>query len=96
LPKASDDLKVERLEDDADSALRINYASTTANAAIMAHNPEATGVANLLTGDTDQYYMSPCSAPKKWVVIGLAEDVRPVVEDCCAVLRCAGGANRRG
>ncbi len=54
---------------------RINHASHKANAAILSHNPEATGATSLLGGDSDHYYMTPCTAPKKWVVISLSEDV---------------------
>ena len=57
---------------------RINHASHKSNAAILSHNPEAAGAASLLGGDSDHYYMTPCSAPKKWVVISLSEDVRDV------------------
>ena len=42
---------------------------------VLAHNPEAAGAASLLGGDSDHYYMTPCTTPKKWVVISLSEDV---------------------
>jgi hypothetical protein len=60
---------------------RINFASHSLGASIFAANSEAKGASSLLTSDPDGYYMSPCSA-KKWVVIGLPEEVCfPVM--CC-------------
>lgn len=53
---------------------RVNYASQSVGASVVAHNPEAKGAKALLTGDPDGYYMSPCSA-KKWIIIGMAEEV---------------------
>ncbi len=71
-------------------AHRINHASQRANAVVVSHNPEATGASSLLGGDSDHYYMTPCSAPKKWVVIALSEDVRGSGLVLAAVAACAG------
>ena len=68
---------------------RVNYASSAVGASVMAHNPEAKGSGSLLTSDPDGYYMSPCSA-KKWVVIGMSEDVSGVAAcaaECCRIPR---------
>jgi hypothetical protein len=61
---------------DADAAKshRANFASQAAGALVVAANPEATGVGSLLTSDADSYALSRCDV-KKWVIIGLSEDV---------------------
>lgn len=53
---------------------RTNHASHDAGAAVIAASAEMTGVKSLLGGDADAYALSRCDA-KKWVVIGLAEDL---------------------
>lgn len=52
-----------------------NFASHTAGAVIIDKSPAtARGFHNLLNDDKDKYGICPCQE-KKWVVIGLAEDV---------------------
>ena len=53
----------------------INYASQDAGAVVLESAPGSKGFANLLVDDRDKYAISPC-AEKKWVVIGLSEDIR--------------------
>lgn len=54
---------------------RKNFASVTAGASIMTKNPEMTGTSSLLLdGSGDSYALSRCDA-KKYVVIGLSEEV---------------------
>ena len=53
---------------------RTNFASQAAGAVIMASNPEMTNVNSLLAPDSDSYALSKCDV-KKFVVIGLSEDV---------------------
>ena len=55
--------------------MRFNYASLDAGAVVMASNPEAERTSTLLNEDTDKYSISPCEA-RKWVVIGLSEDIQ--------------------
>ena len=54
---------------------RVNYASLNAGAVVLGSNPEMKGSANVLKSDRDKYALSPCEA-RKWVVIGLSDDVR--------------------
>lgn len=51
-----------------------NFASHTAGAVVLGHSPAAKGFYNLLDDDMDRYGISPCNE-KKWVVIGLSEDI---------------------
>jgi CDGSH-type Zn-finger protein len=54
-----------------------NFASNTAGAVVLdKYPPSAQGYSNLLNDDKDKYAICQCSEPKKWVVIGLSEDVR--------------------
>ena len=54
---------------------RFNYASLDAGAIVMASNAEAERAWTLLNEDEDKYSISPCEA-RKWVVIGLSEDIQ--------------------
>jgi len=66
-------------EESGTSAKRVvNFASISAGAVVLEASPKATGYHNLLNDDKDKYGISPC-AEKKWVVIGLSEDI--VIED---------------
>lgn len=51
-----------------------NFASHTAGAVVLGVSPSAKGFSNLLDDDMDRYGISPCNE-KKWVVIGLSEDI---------------------
>jgi hypothetical protein len=53
---------------------RTNFASNAAGAVIMSANPEMTGVTSLLGDDSDHYALSRCDV-KKFVILGLSEDV---------------------
>ena len=53
----------------------INFAAETAGAIVLASSDECKGFSNLLNDDKDKYAMCPCSSKKKWVIIGLSEDV---------------------
>ena len=66
-------------EDDDEKTGRVksqfNFASHAAGAIILDKSPaSATGYSNLLNDDKDKYGISSCSE-KKWVVIGLSEDI---------------------
>ncbi|RYH13940.1 hypothetical protein EON65_34475 [archaeon] len=53
-----------------------NFASATAGAVVLDSSPSsAKGYYNLLNSDKDKYSISPCSE-KRWVVIGLSEDIQ--------------------
>jgi hypothetical protein len=52
----------------------VDYASKLAGAQILEHSPSFKGASNLLTGDKDKYSIAPCE-DKKYVVIGLSEDI---------------------
>lgn len=54
---------------------KINYASMDAGAVIMASSPGYKGPNNLLVKSKDKYALSPCSDTKKWIVVGLSEDI---------------------
>ena len=51
-----------------------NFASHDAGAIVLDKAASAKGFSNLLDDDKDKYGISPCS-DKKWVVIGLSEDI---------------------
>ena len=52
----------------------VNFASIGAGAVVLESPAQAKGYSNLLNEDKDKYGISPCSE-KKWVVIGLSEDI---------------------
>lgn len=52
----------------------VDYASKLAGAQVLEHPPSFKGASNLLTGDKDKYSIAPCE-DKKYVVIGLSEDI---------------------
>lgn len=54
---------------------RFNYASLDCAATIMKTNSEAIGAASVLFENKDKSLLNPCSAPNKFVVIELCEDV---------------------
>ena len=53
---------------------RVDYASNKAGAQILEQSPSLKGASNLLTGDKDKYSIAPCM-DKKYIVIGLSEDI---------------------
>lgn len=57
------------------SETKFNFASYAAGAVVLDKSPtSAKGFSNLLDDDKDRYGISPCNE-KKWVVIGLSEDI---------------------
>ncbi|KAF4042314.1 Sad1 / UNC-like C-terminal [Phytophthora infestans] len=61
--------------DSVDNRKRQNYASLDAGAIILDAAPDTKSPTNLLVPDKDRYMLTPCSNPRKWVVISLSEDV---------------------
>ena len=61
--------------DSVDTHTRQNYASLDAGATILDAAPDTKSPTNLLVPDKDRYMLTPCSNPRKWVVISLSEDV---------------------
>ncbi|POM67719.1 Hypothetical protein PHPALM_16227 [Phytophthora palmivora] len=61
--------------DSVDNRKRQNYASLDAGATILDAAPDTKSPTNLLVPDKDRYMLTPCSNPRKWVVISLSEDV---------------------
>ena len=78
----SNDLIVKDKDDDDDANTKakravkmFNFASQSAGAVILDKSPaSAKGFHYLLNDDKDKYGISPCEE-KKWVVIGLSEDI---------------------
>jgi hypothetical protein len=52
----------------------VDYASKSAGALILEKSHSMKGTSNLLNGDKDKYAIAPCE-DKKFVVIGLSEDI---------------------
>jgi len=52
----------------------VDYASKSAGALILEKSPSMKGTSHLLTSDKDKYAIAPCQ-DKKFVVIGLSEDI---------------------
>lgn len=52
----------------------VNFASVSAGAVVLESSAQSTKFHNLLNDDKDKYGMTQCSE-KKWVVLGLSEDV---------------------
>ncbi|GMH94208.1 hypothetical protein TL16_g12840, partial [Triparma laevis f. inornata] len=53
----------------------LNYASTSSGAVVLEASPNSKGMSNILLADKDKYAITPC-LDKKWVVIGLSEDIQ--------------------
>lgn len=51
-----------------------NYASLSKGAKVLAYNKEAKGASNILGKDQDKYFLNPCSAEEKFVVVELSEE----------------------
>ena len=69
---ASDDDEEE--EEQPKQIKLVDYASKMAGAQILEQSPSLKGASNLLTSDNDKYSISPCE-DKKYIVIGLSEDI---------------------
>ncbi|KAL3802076.1 hypothetical protein HJC23_010832 [Cyclotella cryptica] len=52
----------------------VDYASKVSGGQILEKSPSLKGTSNLLTADMDRYAIAPCQ-DKKYVVIGLSEDI---------------------
>jgi len=77
--KSEADTDIIKEEDDEDDVvakrLIVDYASKSAGALILESSESMKGASNLLVGDKDRYAITPCSTGKKFVVIGLSEDI---------------------
>lgn len=51
-----------------------NFASVECGAKVLSANPEAKHASAVLSEDRDRYLLTPCAAPRKWVVIELCEE----------------------
>lgn len=71
--ESADDIPDEG-EDGPKEHVLVDYASKLAGAQILEKSPSLKGTSNLLTGDIDKYAIAPCEE-KKYVVIGLSEDI---------------------
>ena len=65
----------EEEEESSEKKKVVNFASVSAGAVVLEASAQSTKFHNLLNDDKDKYGMTQCSE-KKWVVIGLSEDVR--------------------
>lgn len=54
---------------------RFNYASIDCAATILKTNKEAKGAHNILLENKDSYMLNKCSAPKKFVIVELCQDI---------------------
>lgn len=61
-------------EDGTANRLLVDYANKAAGALVLERSPSMKGASNLLTNDKDKYAITPCK-DKKFVVIGLSEDI---------------------
>lgn len=52
-----------------------NYASFDCAATIVKTNQEAKGVTSILFENKDSYLLNPCSAPNKYIIIELCQDI---------------------
>jgi hypothetical protein len=67
----------QQAEDDEENMtgrVAVDYASKSAGALILERSNTIKGTSNLLNGDKDRYAIAPCE-DKKFVVIGLSEDI---------------------
>lgn len=74
---ASPEIEDESKEDDEDETPRqilVDYAAKVSGGQILEKSPTLKGTSNLLTGDMDRYAIAPCE-DKKYVVVGLSEDI---------------------
>lgn len=71
------EIEVESKDDDEDERppqILVDYAAKVSGGQILKKSPTLKGTSNLLTGDMDRYAIAPCQ-DKKYVVIGLSEDI---------------------
>ena len=61
-------------EPSSESHVKINFASVSAGAVVLEKSKASKGYGNLLSDDKDKYGIAPCSE-KKWLIIGLSEDI---------------------
>ncbi|EDO19102.1 hypothetical protein Kpol_2000p70 [Vanderwaltozyma polyspora DSM 70294] len=54
---------------------KFNYASIDCAATIMKSNSDAIGAGSILIENKDSYLLNPCSAPNKFVIIELCQDI---------------------
>ena len=71
--KASDTVSRDESGDEPEQVL-VDYASKISGAQILEKTYSIKGASNLLTGDKDKYSIAPCE-DKKYVVVGLSEDI---------------------
>jgi len=64
----------EEADDGLIERVLVDYASKSAGALILEKSSSMKGTSNLLNGDKDKYAIAPCN-DKKFVVIGLSEDI---------------------
>ena len=57
------------------SSARFNYASARFGAKVLASNKEGHNAKAALSDDADAYYITPCTAPDKWLAVELSEEV---------------------
>eukprot|EP00956_Cyclotella_meneghiniana_P044065 scaffold300355_cov79-Cyclotella_meneghiniana.AAC.1 len=71
------EIEAESKDDDEDERppqILVDYAAKVSGGQILEKSPTLKGTSNLLTGDMDRYAIAPCQ-DKKYVVIGLSEDI---------------------
>lgn len=54
---------------------KFNFASLDCAATIVKTNSEASGATSILTENKDKYLLNPCSAPNKFIIIELCQDI---------------------
>ncbi|KAG2385602.1 hypothetical protein C9374_003417 [Naegleria lovaniensis] len=52
-----------------------NFAAEESGAKILASNPEAKKVSRILNEDSDKYCLIPRTAPQKWIIVELSEEI---------------------
>jgi hypothetical protein len=66
----------ENLVSDGFKAKKYNFASYQSGAELIDYSPKnGKGFKHLISDDRDKYAIFSCSDPKKWVVIGLSEEI---------------------
>lgn len=70
----SDEDDIDEGEPTNNERININFASESAGAVILEKSKGSKGYHNLLSDDRDKYGIAPCKE-KKWLVIGLSEDI---------------------
>ena len=65
----------EATEDSPKNRVVVDYASKAAGELVLEKSPNLKGTSNLLNNDNDKYAIAPCDEERKYVVIGLSEDI---------------------